>query len=156
MARKLAVQVLNEEPLMSANQAGDIIPLVGDYVFDGTEATNDIIEMVGLPAGYVPVDMIVDNQDAGTTVTANAGIITGQFNKTTEDDGDPRTCGAEFMSAKALGTASLLRMDVVGSHRIAPVSYDRGIGFALSSVSAPTAGAKVRMTVTARPALNGV
>jgi hypothetical protein len=152
MALKRALQVVNFLPVPVADRAMEAIPIFADYTFDGTEVTNDVIEMCPLPKGYVPVDGTADAEDAGTTVTANCGLLTGEYGVN-----DPaRTCGAQFMSGKALGTAGIYRFDVVGFSRVAPTTADRSIGFALSSVSAPTAGAKLRLTVMVRPAIEGV
>lgn len=137
-------------PTPSAANATDVIPIVGDYTLLGTEATGDELEMCVLPAGYVPVDVIVDTEDLGTAVTADVGIMSGTPGSTAT-----RTCSAVFMAAKALGTAGVYRMDVSGGGRIAPTTADRGIGFALTTVTTPTAGAKVRMTVLARPQAEG-
>ena len=151
MATLLSIQVKNKLPVPSANAATDIIPIVGDYTLTGTEASGDELEMCPLPAGYVVTDIIVDTEDLGATVTADAGLMSG-----TVGDTATRTCGAQFMAAKALGTAAIYRMDVTGGGRVAPTTADRGIGLALTTVTTPTAGAKVRMTVMARPQSEGV
>jgi hypothetical protein len=151
MATLLSKQITDKVPVPSANAATDVIPLVGDYTLTAAAATGDELEMVVLPAGYVVVDVIVDTEDCGTAVTADVGIMSGTPGTT-----GTRTCGAEFMSAKALGTAGIYRMDVSGGGRVAPTTADRGIGFALTTVTTPTAGAKIRMTVLARPQSEGV
>ena len=151
MATLLSAQVASKAPVPSANGATGVIFVVGDYTLLGTEATNDELEMCALPAGYVPIDIIVDTEDLGTAVTADVGIMSGTYGST-----GTRTCSAVFGSAKALGTAGIYRMDVSGGGRIAPTTADRGIGFALTTVTTPTAGAKVRMTVLARPQSEGV
>lgn len=152
MALKRALQVVNNLPIPVVDRATDAVPIFADYTFDGTEATNDVIEMVPLPAGYVPVDGYADAEDAGTTVTANCGVLSGNYGV----NDAARTCGAQFMSAKALGTAGIYRFDVLGFSRVAPATNDRSIGFALTSVTTPTAGAKLRLCVWARPAIEGV
>ena len=134
--------------------------IFGDYTLAGTEASSDVIEMVPLPAGFCIVDVIVDTADLGTTVTADVGLLSGDYDAT-----GARTCGATIMTGKALGTTGIYRADVAGFSRTAPLSESagttgapghRGVGFALTTVSAPTAGAKVRMTLLARPSSNGV
>ena len=146
MATLLSKQITNKVPFPSADGATGLIFCFGDYTLLGTEATGDELEMCVLPAGYVPVDIIVDTEDLGTAVTADAGIMSGTVGSTAT-----RTCGAEFMAAKALDTTGIYRMDVAGGGRVAPTTGDRGIGFALTTVTTPTAGAKVRMTVVMRP-----
>lgn len=147
-----AIQVVNRLPIPTVDRATDAVPIVGDYTLTGAEATNDVVEMCPLPAGYVPVDVIVDTEDCGTTVTANVGVLSGNW----LDPSNSRTCGAQFMSGKALGTAAVYRLDVVGGTRLTPTTNDRSLGLALTSVSTPTAGARVRMTVWARPQIEGV
>lgn len=138
-------------PVPSADKATDLIPIVGDYVVTAALASGDIIEMCPLPAGYVPVDVILDAEDAGTTVTSDVGIMSGDWGAS----GVRTMAGAEFMAAKALGTAGIYRADVVGFSRVAPATNDRSIGIKTTTVSVPTAGAKLRMTVLARPAVEG-
>jgi hypothetical protein len=153
MANLKGVQATNANhlPVPSADKATDLIPIVGDYVLVAGNASGDIVEMCPLPAGYVPVDVIVDAEDGGTTVTTDVGIMSGNWG-----DSGVRTQGAEFMTGKALGTAGIYRADVVGFSRIAPTTNNRSIGMKFTTVSAPTAGAKVRMTVLARPQVEGV
>jgi hypothetical protein len=75
-----------------------------------------VIEMVPLPAGFCIVDVIVDTADLGTTVTADVGLLSGDYDAT-----GARTCGATIMTGKALGTTGIYRADVAGfsKHRAA-------------------------------------
>jgi hypothetical protein len=149
MALHKSTQVANGLPIPNADGAMDIIPIVGDFTLPAAGfATSDVLEAVPLPAGYVPVDVIVDSEDLGATITADVGILSGNYGES-----GARTCGAQFMAAKALGTAGIYRMDVAGGGRIAPTTNDRGVGINFSTVTTPTAGAKVRVTLLARPAV---
>src|SRR3546814_14466938 len=107
--------------------------------------------MAPLPAGYVPVNVIVDSADLGTTATASVGLLSAEYRKNT----DASTCGAEFMSGKALGTAGIQRMDVAGGGRIAPTTTDRSGGIKLTAIATLTEGAAVRLTLLARPQIAG-
>lgn len=160
MALFKSIQIVKKLPIPSSDSATEVIAIVGDYTLAGTEASADVIEMCPLPAGYCIVDVIVDTEDLGTTVTADVGLVSGDYDAT-----GVRTCGATIMTGKALGTTGIYRADVAGFSRTAPLSEsagtagkagDRGIGFALTTVSTPTAGNKVRMTVLARPQIEGV
>ena len=148
MAILKSTRVANKYTVPTADRNIELIPIFADYTLTGAEATGDVLEMVPLPAMMVPVDVIVDSDDlAGTTFTANVGLLTGNYDAT-----GARTCGAEFMSGKALGAAAAInRMDVAGGGRIAPTANDRGVGLALTTVTGPTAGAKVRLTLLCRP-----
>lgn len=149
MALFKSTQATRRDPVPTADRAIEIIPIFADYVVAGTEVQNDVIEMAPLPAGYVPVDVIVDTEDCGTTLTIDCGIMSGAYL-----DPAVRTCGAEFMNDKAFGTTGIYRMDVAGGGRVAPSTTIRSVGFKIdAAVSALTAGAKIRLTLLARPAI---
>lgn len=152
MANLKGVQATNAAlyPIPSADKQTDLIPIFGDYTLTGSEASGDIVEMCPLPAGYVPVDAIVDTEDLGATMTADVGVMSGAWGAS-----GTRTMGAEFMTGKAFGTVGIYRADVSGMGRIAPATTDRSIGIKFTTATTPTAGAKVRLTVLARPAVEG-
>jgi hypothetical protein len=147
-----AIQVRNGLPIPSANSASEVIVAVGDYVIKTGDAAGDVVEMCPLPAGYVPVEVVVDNQPLAGTSVGNVGILSGNFN----DMSPSRTCGAEFNSAANFATAGIKRNDVAGSNRIAPTTNDRSIGVVLTSLTPPTIGNRMRMTVLLRPQSEGV
>lgn len=147
MANFKSKQATRKDPVPSAD-GYEPIAIFADYALTASEASADIIEMVPLPAGYVPVDIIVDTADLGTTFTADVGLMSGAYN----DEG-VRTCGAEFMTGKAFGTTGIYRMDVAGSGRIAPTTGDRSIGIKGTTIGTPTAAAVVRLTLICRPQL---
>jgi hypothetical protein len=153
MALLKSTQVTRSQPVPNADRAIELIPIFADYTLTGSEASADVLEMLPLPPGCAVVDVILDTDDlAGTTFTANVGLLTGEYGA-----GGARTCGAEFMSAKALGAAAaIFRADVAGYTRIAPSGTTRSIGLALTTVTGPTAGAKVRLTALVRPAVEAV
>lgn len=151
MALFKSIQVTNKLPVPSANAATDLIPVVGDFLIPTGFASGDVVEMGAIPAGYVPVDLIVDNAAGGTTVTSDFGILTGAYDST-----GARTCGAQFAAAQALQTAGIKRMAAAGGGRVAPTTADRGWGFVASTVSTPTVGAAVRATLIVRPQSEGV
>lgn len=150
MAKLKSVQVAADLPLLTASSANDLIPLFGDYVMTGDEAEDDILELVGLSAGYVPVDVIVDSEDLGATAVVKVGVMSGDFNSD-----EARTCGGEFIAAGNIAAAALLRMSVPGGGRVAPTQNDRGIGLEFTTLTVPVEGAKIRVTVLARPQIDG-
>lgn len=151
MALFKAAQVVAKAPIVTADRASEVIALNGDFVIPSGFATNDVVEMAALPRGYVPVDVIVDNAALGTTMTFNCGFLSGDYDGTSQ----ARTCGAEFMSAQAGQTAGIKRMAVAGAGRIAATTNNRGVGFVFTSVSTPTVGSAVHLTLLARPAIEG-
>lgn len=151
MALFKAIQVVNRLPIPSADGATDVIAIVGDWTLAATAAAGDVVEMCGLPAGYVPVDAIIDNADFGATATADVGLLTGSFN-----DLGARTCGAQLAAAQDFGSAGIKRASAAGAGRLAPAQNDRSVGFVLTALATPAVGAAVRMTLLARPAFEGV
>lgn len=160
MALFKAEQVAARLPLMNSDGANDLVPQVGDFTVPAGLAVADVVEMVGVPAGYVPVDLIIDNDALGTTFAANVGFLTGAYNS-----GGARTCGAEFIAAAPFQTAGIKRPTVAGSSRILPTkqqshldlpSGDRGIGFVVGAgLAGLVVGSKVRFTVLYRPQIEG-
>lgn len=147
----------------AGQSATDIIYIMGDFVVPAGFATNDVVEMGPLPAGYVPIDLIIDNDALGATVTANFGLLTGAFDTGTHGAATTRTCGTEFATAQALQTVGIKRASNTGATRIAPtntvgglVAQDRSFGFVATAVTTPTVGSTVRVTLLARPQSDGV
>lgn len=137
-------------PTPSPSGSAGIIAAFGDYTLTGSEASGDIIEMVPIPENCVPIDTIADVEDCGSTATADIGVMSGNWGAA-----GTRTCGAEFSTGKAFGTAGVYRADAAGMGRIAPASNVRSIGIKLTSVTSPTAGAKIRLTALFRAMVNG-
>lgn len=156
MALFKATQVRNKTIVPSGNGATDVIAVVGDFIVPTGFATGDVVEMGALPGSYVPVDLIVDNAAMGATVTADFGLLTGDYDSGTNGGATTRTCGAQFAAAQALGTAGIKRAAAAGAGRIAPATADRAFGFVASTVTTPTVGAAVRFTLLCRPQSDGV
>lgn len=163
MALFKSKQIAAKAPIPTADRAVEVIPIFGDFDVPAGFASGDVVEMCPLPAGYVPVDLIVDNAAMGTTVTSDVGIVTGLYDAALNLAGAARACGAEFMAAQDFQTAGIKRMAAAGGGRVAPaydagngVQYNRSVGFVASTVSVPTVGATVRFTLLCRPAVNGV
>lgn len=156
MALFKATQVRNSVPVPSANSATEVIAIVGDFTIPTGFASGDIVELGPIPAGYVPVDLIVDNAACGTTVTSDFGILSGNYGDGTHGASTTRTCGAQLAAAQALQTAGIKRSAAAGAGRIAPTTNDRSFGFVASTVSAPTVGAVLRATLLVRPQSEGV
>lgn len=157
MALFKAAQVVAKQPIPTADCATDLVPVFGDFTIPANIATGDVVEMVPQHAGYTLVDLIVDADALGATFTVDIGWLSGNFDST-----GARTCSAEIAAAKAMGTAKVVRPDVAGFSRKAPVldagsgvPAHRGIGFVATNVVTPTAGAKIRFTALVRPMIEG-
>jgi hypothetical protein len=151
MALFKAIQVLNRLPIPSADGATDVIAIVGDWAVPAGVVVGDVVEMCGLPAGYVPVDILIDHDSLGEEATADVGLLSGGYN-----DHGARKCGAQLADDQPLDIAGFKRASAAGAGRIAPAESDRGVGFVFTALAAPTKGASLRMTLLARPAFEGV
>lgn len=153
MANFQSKQVTNKVPVPSANAATDLIPVVGDWAVPASGLlTGDVIEMCALPAGYVPVDVILDHENLGTAFTAAVGIMSGNYGAS-----GVRTCGAEFIAAATMQALGIKRMNVGLAGMVAPTTNDRSVGLVISgTLTSPVAAAKARLTVLCRPQSEGV
>ena len=155
MALKQAIQIANRYPPISAC-GYEAITIVGDYtIVAGGLALNDVIEMAILPAGYVPVGvkLATEDIDTGTTLTLDCGVLSG----TAGVLDNARTCGNEAFAASTIGqTGGVVNETKANILLLAPTDTDRSIGLKVAAAAAGlVAGAKVRLTVTARPKLHG-
>lgn len=150
-----AKQIVNNAPLMSADGADDQVCLVGDFVTVAGIVAGDIIEMCGLPAGYVPVDAtMAAGASVGATFTSDCGILSGNYGVAD----NARTIGNEAWAAATAGqgAAGLQRCNKAALLQLAPADNDRGIGIKVATLATLVVGTTVRLNVIARPALDGV
>lgn len=154
MALKQAKQIVEKLPTISAS-GYEPIAIVGDFVTVAGLTADDVIEMAILPGGYVPLGakLVCEDLDTGTTLALDVGVVSG----TAGAADNTRTCGNEAVAASVVGQAGGVVVDNKAAFSLLAVSEsDRGIGIKLAASAAGLiAGAKIRLTVMARPALNG-
>lgn len=156
MAFYQSKQIANNEPLVTASGADDTVTLVGDFTTVTGMVTGEIIEMVGLPAGYVPVDVIaVFGASAGAAFTTDCGLLSGNY----ADAVTVRTQGNEAFAASTAGqgAAGIARAAKADIFTVAPTDNDRSIGLKIvGTLTTLVVGTNVRLIVLARAARNGV
>lgn len=150
-------QLAARRAALTASGANDIIPLYGSISLATTLGINNILEMVELPAGYVPVDVKITVTDLDTngspTIAFKAGVMTGNVGDTVFAN---RTCGAEFMTGKTTAQAGgLVAADVAAGYQLAPSTSPRALGVQFTAAAATAAAGTLTMTVMARPQLDG-
>ena len=151
-----AIEILALAPVLSADGA-EPIAISGNFVVPAGLALNDVIELAPLPAGYVPLDVTLDAEDADSggspAVVFDVGLISGDFGVVD----NTRVCGADFIAASTVAQAGgIARMAAMGATRIAPTTNDRGVGVKVKVAAATlVAGAKMTLTLWCRPAING-
>lgn len=152
-----STQISQNVPVQTAAGCEDVT-LVGDFTVPAGLVINDVVEMVILPGGYVPVDATAYLEDTDSNgapaMTLDLGIISG----TAGALDNTRTCGSEaFAASTTAQTGGVARPTKKDWGLIAPTSADRGLGFKVVAAAATlTAGAKWRLNVTARAARGGV
>lgn len=155
------------QALINSDGANDVVAIVGDFTTVTGMVTGDIVEMVGLPANYVPVDLIIANESLASTITIDVGVLSGNFGALLDIAGSARTCGTEAASAVSAATAGVIRptkqqfallAPYAGDPTTNPVTTgDRGIGFKITgTLTSLVVGAKIRFTLLARPKVEGV
>lgn len=124
-------EALDARPAISAERAGAVSVVRGLIPVTAALAANDVGEAVRLPAGHVPVDVILDSDDLDTngtpTLTLDVGFMSGIPGVA---DGS-RTVGTDFLAASTAGQAggAAARSTLQRAFRHSPVGYDRSIGF---------------------------
>lgn len=149
MANFKSKQVAGQRPAPSALSAVDLVHVVGEYVTKTGDAIGDIVEMGAIPAGFVPVDVIVDNGALGASATLDVGILSGNYL-----DSGVRTMGNEFLAAGAAATAGVLRRNKPVSD-IAVQQTDKSFGIKFQGAN-PAVGQKVRVVLLCAPNPGGV
>lgn len=151
-----AIEILALNPVLSADGL-EPVAISGNFVVPAGLALNDVIELAPLPAGYVPLDVTLDSEDADSNgapaMVLDVGLLSGDFGVVD----NTRTCGANFIAASTVAQAGgIARMAAIGSTRIAPTTNDRGVGVLVKAAAATlTVGAKMTLTLWCRPAING-
>jgi hypothetical protein len=143
-------------PVFSGAGAMQVVPVFADFDLSAALAQDDIIEMLPIPAGYVPVDGIlaVDELDTGVdAITLDVGILSALWLKNSASS----TIGAQFLAASTVGQAGgAARFAVKAGFLLTPTDTDRAIGIKVAA--GPGTGAttgKVRLTAFLRPVIEG-
>lgn len=129
--------------------AGVVVALRATFAFTSTQnVANDIMEMLELPPGCVPVDAILDTDDLDTdgapALVLDVGLMSGTFG----DNESVRTCADELFDGITTGQAGgLVRPTLAKAQRISPSNVSRGIGIKVMTVAATPASGTIGLTV---------
>lgn len=154
MALRKSTQSLMRVAPLTAMAASNPVSLLAEYTTAAGLVVGDIIEMGALPAGMVVRDMTVvcdDFDSSATTCTADVGLMSGDY---LSGDVPPRTSGAEFLAAAALGQAGggVFNLAVKAGLQLNPSLVDRSIGIKLTgTLGTLVVGAKIRLYATFVP-----
>lgn len=149
MANFKSKQGVLRYPAPTPVDAVSLIPVTGEYLTKTGDVIGDIVEMGAIPAGCIPVDVIVDNGALGASATLDVGILSGDY-----DAAGVRTMGNEFIAAGAAATAGVLRRNK-NVNAVAVEAGDKGWGIKFLGAN-PAVGQLVRATLFVRPAPVGI
>lgn len=140
--------IARNQPAKSSANSG---PVATRREFDLTAALaiNDTIDMVKLPAGHVPVDLILDTDDLDSggspAIVLHVGLRKADG---TNDDADA------FIASSTVGQAGgVARMAAVAALRVTKSDSDRNVYITVAT--GPATGAtsgKIGVTLISRPA----
>jgi hypothetical protein len=138
-------------PAIIPSQAGEVIARRGVVTLPNTFGDNDIAEMVPLPAGCVPVDVIVDcgDLDGATALVFDVGVVNAA--------GDDLVAGTNFMTGLTTGQAGgIARMtDLTGARLASDPDTHRNIGIKVTTPAGTPAQGVVGLTLLYRAADQG-
>lgn len=119
----------------------EVVVCRAEFALSADLAANDIIQMMDLPAGHVPIDIILDTDDLGTTGAVSVGLLnSGKTDLDTTASG-----GAAWLTSGDVATAATgLRADAGGlramSRCAADASANRAIGIKIATDTTATSG----------------
>jgi len=140
MALKKSAHALGQIPTPVASGC-EVVVCRASFTLTADLAASDIIQLMDLPAGHVPVDLILDTDDLGTTGTVSVGLLTSA-----KDDLDTTASGgAAWLTGGDVNTAATgLRADAAGlramSRCAASQNANRPIGIKLATDTTATSG----------------
>lgn len=132
--------------------------MVGEFVTVAGLTANDVIEMVAIPAGTVPIDVTIACEDLDTggtpAIVLDVGVLSGNYGA----NDAARTCGAEFINDTIIGqTGGMASANVAAGLLLTPTLNDRSIGIKVqTSASVLAAGRKIRVVALCAPAPVGI
>lgn len=158
MALYQSKQVKAGVSALSPTEASCPVAVVGEFVTVAGLTANDVIEMVAIPAGTVPIDVTIACEDLDTggtpAIVLDVGVLSGNYGA----NDAARTCGAEFINDTIIGqTGGMASANVAAGLLLTPTLNDRSIGIKVqTSASVLAAGRKIRVVALCAPAPVGI
>jgi hypothetical protein len=119
----------------------EVVVCRASFALSADLAIGDIIEMMNLPAGHVPVDIILDTDDLGTT----GAVAVGLLNSGKTDIDTTASGGVAWLTGGDVATAATgLRADAGGlramSRVVADQAANRPIGIKITTDTTAVSG----------------
>lgn len=100
----------------------EVVVCRAEFKLSADLAANDLIQMMDLPAGHVPVDLILDTDDLGTTGAVSVGLA----NSGKTDIDTTLSGGAAWLTGGDVATAATgLRADAGGLRAMSRCAADQ-------------------------------
>ena len=152
MALHQSKQVKANKAIPASRDGVAVVAITGEFVVPAGLALNDVIELGGIPAGHVPVDLVVNLPDMDSngapTITLDAGLISGRFG----NPDNARTCGNEFFAASTAAQTGGLARAAKSLSGVVPASSEVGWGLKVAAGAATLAtGGTIRATLFVVP-----
>ena len=158
MALYQSKQVKAGVPALSPTEASCPVAVVGEFVTVAGLTSNDVIEMVAIPAGTVPIDVSIACEDLDTSgtpaIVLDVGVLSGNYGA----NDAARTCGSDFINDTIIGqTGGMASANVAAGLLLTPTLNDRSIGIKVQTAAAILAtGKKIRVVALCAPAPVGI
>lgn len=139
MALKQSAHALGAIPTPVANGC-EIVACRATFTLTADLALGDVIELMQLPAGHVPVDIILDTDALGGSGAGSVGLLNA--GKTAVDT--TASGGAAWLTTGSLAAATGLRADAAGLRAMSRVTPDnaanRPVGIQITTDTTATSG----------------
>lgn len=158
MALYQSKQVKAGVPALSPTEASCPVAVVGEFVTVAGLTANDVIEMVAVPAGTVPIDVTIACEDLDTggtpAIVLDVGVLSGNYGA----NDAARTCGTEFINDTIIGqTGGMVSANIAAGLLLTPTLNDRSIGIKVqTSASVLALGKKIRVVALCAPSPVGI
>ena len=142
-----AAAVKTGAPIVTARGAGEVIANMGTVEVDAELAANDTVALAWLPAGHVPVDVILEADDLDTDGTPAITLTVGILNAARDD----LTANTDFLTASTAAQAGgAVHADNVKGLQLASSTSDRVIGAKVITAADVPAAGTLKLTVLSR------
>lgn len=113
-----------------------------------THAAGDIFEMITIPPGMRPVDMVLDSDDLDSNGAPTIAFDVGWMSGTPGDNDNTRTVAAEFFSGSTVAQAGGTARPTLATAFRQPVSNTaKSIGLKVATAAATKVAGTVGLTV---------
>lgn len=126
--------------------AGEVVAQKFEFTVNEDLSIGDIVEIGVLPAEHDAADVIAIVDGMGAGVTADVGIMSGDYGDTDQ----ARTSGNEFIAAADVAADVVARMSAKGGFRLDSARKDRSIGVKIGGAGVTASGQIITLEVLYR------